>query len=427
VSYCTNCGTQEVEGQRYCPVCGAQKFGTTSAAAMPPISYDPANAAAEVRVGLSLEPPRHSRWSVLLRGILCFPLFVVAEIVGIGALAVTVVAWFAALFTGRVPDGMQRFLTNALRLFANLLAYYYLLVPRWPGVNFHSRPTEQVTISVDHVGLRRWSVFFRLLLGYPANLVSVLFTLGAFPVLFVMWCWGVVAGREPRPLHEALALVLRYQLRLQAYGCLLTPTQPFRGIFGDGASKLAPPARADALGDGSSTVASGAASERLPTRWFVTRATRVVLVVILVLGAPIYALNFYAERPVLYRFQAVIARTLVTTSYTTTVNALTEFEASVAQCSTATYSGCVARAATTARDQLAPAQATLSNNAVVPPDALQRFRAYQSDFTSLERELTSVQFSTSASTQRAVITHEIPNTVDNLGDAYQRLLKVLHF
>ena len=428
MSYCTNCGAQEIEGQQFCPVCGAQKRGTFSPSAMPPLSYDAVGTAAEVRIGLSLEPPRHSRWTVLLRALLALPLFVVAEIVGIGALAVTIVAWFAALFTGRVPDGMQRFLTNSLRLFANLLAYYYLLIPRWPGVNFHSRPTEQVTVDVDHVRLRRWAVFFRILLGYPANLVSVLFTLGAFPVLFVMWCWGVVAGREPRSFHQALALVLRYQLRLQAYGCLLTPTQPFRGIFGDGPARLTPAVTpSDAPIGIDATVGGGDHEQRLATRWFVTKATRVVLVVILVVGAPIYALNFYFERPLLNRFQAVVARVIVTSSHTTTVNAITQFEASVARCSPVGYSGCVARAATSARDQLASAVATMSDNALVPNNDLSRLRAYQGDFHSLERELTTVQFSTSATTQRAVITHQLPVTFDDFRASYQRLLRTLHF
>ena len=80
MSYCTNCGAQEIEGQQFCPVCGAQKRGTFSPSAMPPLSYDAVGTAAEVRIGLSLEPPRHSRWTVLLRALLALPLFVVAEL-----------------------------------------------------------------------------------------------------------------------------------------------------------------------------------------------------------------------------------------------------------------------------------------------------------------------------------------------------------
>jgi hypothetical protein len=129
----------------------------------------------------------------------------------------------------------------------------------------------------------------------------------------------------------------------------------------------------------------------------------------------------------LNRLEAVVARIVVTSSHTTTVDAITQFEASVARCSPATYSGCVARAATSARDQLAPALATMSDTALVPSDDLARLRVYQSDFASLERELTTVQFSTSATAQRAVITHELPMTYANFGQSYQRLLRTLHF
>jgi hypothetical protein len=392
---------------------------------MPPMSNDPLGTEAKVLVGLSLDPPRHSRWSVLIRAILALPLLVVAEIIGIGAAFVVFVAWFAALFSGRVPDGLQRFLTNALRLVANLLAYCYLLVPRWPGVNFHSRSTEQVSVEVDHVRLRRWSVFFRILLGYPANIVNVLFTLGSLPFLVLMWCWGVVAGREPRSFHQALALVLRFQLRLQAYGCLLTPTQPFRGIFGDGAARNARDAPIDASNDGAPALTNNSNPARLPTSWFVERATRFVLVVILVIGAPVYALNFYLERPLLTRFQAVVSRTIVTSSYDTTENAMIEFQASVARCDPARYVGCANKAATAARDQLAPALATMSENALFPPKAVNRARVYESEFTTLESELFTVQYANSASAQRVVISQEIPNTYAKFGVAYHRLLASL--
>ena len=432
MSYCTNCGTQEQQGQAFCPVCGAAEGGsvaTPTMAAMPPLSYDGWNSEAQVRLGLRLDPPRHARWSVAFRTLLALPLFIVAEIVGIGALFVTIGAWFAALFTGRVPDGMQRFLTNSLRLFANLLAYSYLLVPRWPGVNFHSRANEQVSVDVDHARLRRWSVFFRLLLGYPANVVNVVLTFGSFPVLALMWLWGIVVGREPRPLHRAMALVLRFQMRLQAYGCLITPTQPFRGIFGDGPEASGPRGALATISEPSAEFPDpvGATSEpSLPTRWFVDRATRVVLVVMLVIGAPLYALNFYIERPLLTRVQTLITRSIVNSSYNITVGAVSQFESSVARCSTSSYSGCVARAATAARLELAPALATLSDNALVPPDALSRMRAYESVFRSLERELRTVQLSTTASTQRTVITDQLPTTFTDFATAHHRIYVTLN-
>lgn len=397
---------------------------------MPPLTNDVASNEAQVRVGLSLDPPRQARWSVLLRAIMTIPLFVAAEFVGIASIFVMIVAWFAALFTGRVPDGVQRFLTNALRLFANLLAYSYLLVPRWPGLNFHSRPSEQVTIDVDHVRLRRWAVIFRLILSYPANIVSVAFTCGSLPILVVMWFWGIVAGREPRPLHQALALVLRFQLRLQAYSCLITPTQPFRGIFGDGAAAtvlaVSPTSTLVTPSGVPAESFSARAPDQLPTRWFVSKVTRVVLVVILLIGAPIYVLNFFIERPLLTRIQSAISRTIVNNSYHTTVDAVVLFEASVARCHASTYTGCTARAATFARMQMAPALATMSDNAFVPPDALSRMLIYESDFDSLERELKVVQLSTSAAAQHDVIKDELPNTFSNFGLAYRRVIVTLH-
>ena len=178
MAFCTNCGTQVTDNQRFCTVCGSPTSGVT---AMPRLAPDEIVHEARVSLGLSMDPPRQSRWTVLLRGILTIPLFFVAACIGIAAGIMSLVAWFAALFTGRVPDGVQEFLEGALRVYANVLAYAYFLTPRWPGIAFSPKPSHQVTLDVDHVRLRRAAVFFRIILGYPANLVSGLLFLGAAP------------------------------------------------------------------------------------------------------------------------------------------------------------------------------------------------------------------------------------------------------
>lgn len=383
---------------------------------------------ARVLVGLGQEPPRQARWSILLRAVLAIPLLIVGIGLSIGALVATVAAWFASLVTGRVPDGLQRFLTNVLRFFANVLAYEYLLVARWPGVAFHERPDDQVTVEIDHVRLRRWSVFFRFLLGYPANLVSGLLSLGSLPVLVVMWVWGVAVGREPRCLHRAMALVLRYQLRFEAYSCLLTPTQPFRGLFGDAALPAetngeSPPAVAVSATE----VTSGSAPTR-PTSWPVTRATKVVLVLIFVMGAPVYAASALAERPLITSVEKALARTIVTSSYNEAVSAMNQFSRAASVCShslSASSTLCDARAAVTANAALNSASSSLANatftNTLIPGTDLDALLVFEGYFSRLEDELTAVESASTVQTQRDVIRHEMPSTLSNLTSAYQTL------
>jgi hypothetical protein len=408
---------------------------------MPPLSVNEVVREARVLIGLSMDPPRQSRWSVLLRSVLTIPLIIVTAVIGLAAGFVTFISWFAALFTGRVPDSFQEFLSGALRLYANVLSYAYFLTPRWPGVAFSAKPSNQVTLEIDHVKLRRAAVFFRVILVYPANLVSGLLFLGVLPFVAVMWLWGIIAGREPRPLHQAVALVVRYQIRLQAYSTLLTPTQPFRGLFGDGVDSvasvpLAPvvptatPLSFGAQGPTSSEVTTPSAGDvsrplALPTHWIVTKAARAIVVVALVLGVPVYIGVAQAERPFITKVQDVFARTIATASYSTTINAMSNFQGSVQSCSASTYVGCAARAATTASSQLNSAAAGIQNTTLFPSNARGLANLFQANLDELESEVKAVQFSTSATTSMNVVENEIPQTEQMFINSYKRLKSAL--
>ncbi|MHB8379479.1 MAG: DUF4389 domain-containing protein [Acidimicrobiales bacterium] len=428
MSYCTNCGTEEREGQQFCGVCGVRRPGPLGAAPMPPLSSVDVSASAEVRVGISLLPSRQSRWSVFVRALLVVPLYLVIIAVGFAAFFVTIVAWFCALFTGRVSDGQQRFLTNTLRLYGNTQAYWYLLVPRWPGVTFSAKPNDQVSIDIDHVRLRRWSVFFRIVLMVPALLVGDALNLGTFPLVFVAWVWGVLVGREPRSIHQALALVLRYQLRLQAYWTLLTPTQPFRGFLGDGletgsrTSGVNVVASSPDLGDPYSSIAKPAASvglsvgtpssNTLPTRWFVSKAAKVLMVLTLAAGAVLYFVAPSFENPFFVRMQDMISRGVVTTSHTVTLSAMRRFVTSTASCGGAYLLECQQRAATFASPRVAEQSSLLlSNNFLVPTTALASVKLYELSLDSLANELFTVQTSNSLTLQTRVVRVAIPATL----------------
>ncbi len=429
--YCTNCGTEEQDGQQFCGVCGTRKPGSFGAMPMPSMSSATFGSDAEVRVGISLGSTHQSRWSILFRAILVVPLYLVVLGVGFASFFVTIAAWFCALFTGRVPDSQQRFLTNALRVYGNVLAYWYLLSRRWPGITFNAKPDDQVSIDIDHVRLRRWSVFFRFVLVVPATIVSNAVYLGSIPLLLVAWVWGVVAGQESRPIHQTLALILRYQLRLQAYWSLLTPTQPFRGFLGDGdepSSKTSGggvatpsstinatfPSRVDPI-EAQRSLTSTATMTTLSTRWFVTKAAKVLMVLVLVAGALLYFLMPTFESPLIVRMQDFVSRGVVTTSHTVTLNVMRRFETSTGGCRGTYMLECQQRAATLAYPRLSE-QSTLllSNNIFVPSNALTFVKKYELALGTLEFELLTVQSSSSIASQSRVVKFDVPATLSQV-------------
>jgi Domain of unknown function (DUF4389) len=91
------------------------------------------------------EPQPQHRAKTAFRIILAFPAWLVAGGFGTVALVAAVGAWFCALFTGRVPDGLHGLLGWALRYEAQLYSYLLLLTERYPytGPDGRGRPAPE--------------------------------------------------------------------------------------------------------------------------------------------------------------------------------------------------------------------------------------------------------------------------------------------
>jgi hypothetical protein len=74
-----------------------------------------------------------NRWLPLVKWLLVVPHIIVLFFLWIAAIVVTIIAWFAILFTGRYPKGMFDFVEGVLRWGQRVLAYAFLLVTdRYP-------------------------------------------------------------------------------------------------------------------------------------------------------------------------------------------------------------------------------------------------------------------------------------------------------
>ena len=85
-------------------------------------------------VSLSLEEPDlpRNRLTVLLRLFLVLPHLVVLWVLGAAWAVSTLIAWFAILFTGRMPRALERFGVGMLRWSTRVEAYLLLLHDEYP-------------------------------------------------------------------------------------------------------------------------------------------------------------------------------------------------------------------------------------------------------------------------------------------------------
>jgi hypothetical protein len=86
-------------------------------------------------VDLEVDPPEPQRRLVtLFRLVLVLPAYVFSSVLLLIAEVIAVIAWFIALFAGRVPKGMRDLSAYCLRYNAQMWSYLFLLTSRYPSL-----------------------------------------------------------------------------------------------------------------------------------------------------------------------------------------------------------------------------------------------------------------------------------------------------
>jgi len=97
----------------------------------PPFNGD-TNEGYPVRIGIPAPLPEYSRLKAGLRLIFGIPVILLAYVQSLIALVVSVIAWFAIVFTGKLSEGLFDPLRSALAYTARATAYFALLTEDWP-------------------------------------------------------------------------------------------------------------------------------------------------------------------------------------------------------------------------------------------------------------------------------------------------------
>jgi hypothetical protein len=139
------------------------------------------------------------------------------------AFAVSVVAWFAILVTGRYPSGLFAFNVRAWRFLVTTTAYACLVVDARPPMTGVSNP--QYPLQVDVTPLPEYN---RLLTGFrafiliPLMLVSLPITLAAYVLFIPSLLMVTLLRHQPKSLQRLMAAYVRNYARYMSSWFLLT-------------------------------------------------------------------------------------------------------------------------------------------------------------------------------------------------------------
>ncbi|MEW2613073.1 DUF4389 domain-containing protein [Streptomyces sp. NPDC047880] len=220
--------------------------------------------ASPVRLEASVDP-RLSRWMWLVKWLLAIPHYIVLFFLWIAFVVVTVIAFFAILFTARYPRPLFDFSVGVLRW--NWRVGYYahtvLGTDRYPPFTLADVPDYPARFDVVYPErLSRGLVLVKWwLLAIPQYIVVAMIVgggwgdeddwrgAGLLPFLsLVAVVILLFTARYPRPLFDFLTGLARWAARVAAYAALLTDEYPpFRLDQGGQERSAAAPPPADPL------------------------------------------------------------------------------------------------------------------------------------------------------------------------------------
>ena len=206
-----------------------------------------------VRVDAALDPSL-SRWLWLVKWLLLIPHIIVLFFLWVAFVVVTVIAFFAILFTGRYPRSLFDFNVGVMRWSwrVHYYGYWALGTDRYPPFSLAEVPDYPAHLDVTYPErLSRGLIFVKWLLAIPHFLILAVFVGGG------LWLgtrgggtddawdngsnagWSLVGllvlisaivllftGRYPKPLYDFVLGMDRWALRVGAYAALMTDRYP---------------------------------------------------------------------------------------------------------------------------------------------------------------------------------------------------------
>jgi hypothetical protein len=203
-----------------------------------------------VKVHARLDEPL-SRWLWLVKWLLAIPHYIVLFFLWIAFAVVTVIAFFAILFTGRYPRRLFSFNLGVLRWSWRVAYYAYsaLGTDRYPPFSLAEEPDYPATLDIAYPErLSRGLVLVKWwLLAIPQYIVVAMLSGGAYSttvasgetwqadvfsggliglLVFFAAIMLLFAGRYPRGLYDFVVGMNRWVMRVVAYATLMTDAYP---------------------------------------------------------------------------------------------------------------------------------------------------------------------------------------------------------
>lgn len=173
-----------------------------------------------------------ARWRPLVQPILAIPHLLVANVLSNLAGVLTLISWFAIVFTGRLPAGIAAMQVSILRYEARAYSYVLSLRAAYPAFELELTGADsgtdplRVDIAPQLEGRNRWTVGLRIIWVLPALMFAMAVTLAATIASIVAFVAVLITGHWPPRLRRFVTAAGQLLLRVSSYSRLLVDDYP---------------------------------------------------------------------------------------------------------------------------------------------------------------------------------------------------------
>lgn len=171
--------------------------------------------------------PEHlSRGLIFVKWLLAIPHLLILYALNAVVQIISLVAFFAILFTRKYPDGLFKFALGIRRWNANVYAYTFLLRDEYPPFSFDAG-LYPVEYSLDYpTDLNRFAPLYKWILAIPHFIAIYVLLIVALMVTMVAWFAILITGQYPEGMFRFVVGVHRWTERVTMYTLFMRDEYP---------------------------------------------------------------------------------------------------------------------------------------------------------------------------------------------------------
>ena len=171
--------------------------------------------------------PEYSRFMPLIKWLILLPHYIVLFFLGIGAMFVAFIAFFATLFTAKYPEGMWNYMVGVHRWALRVMAYNFLITDNYPPFTLQETNEDTIQLVAEYPErVSRWRPFFAGLICIPYAIVASLIHMVASICSFFAFFTILFTKKIPAGLFNVIRNGFTWNLRAGFYSYWMSTEYP---------------------------------------------------------------------------------------------------------------------------------------------------------------------------------------------------------